>query len=77
VDHAKLPQDGRFRVKKDGREIDFRVSTVPMSYGEKVVIRILDKGNLKFNMKELGIEPEELEKFEKLKKLLPGTDIIF
>ena len=50
------PQDQRTRLKVDGRIIDFRVSTVPTDHGEKIVLRILDKQNLKIDLKELGFE---------------------
>ncbi|HEY7546749.1 MAG TPA: ATPase, T2SS/T4P/T4SS family, partial [Blastocatellia bacterium] len=67
IAEKRLPQDGRIklRVKLDGRsrEIDFRVSTLPTIFGEKVVMRLLDKENLRLDMTQLGFEPESLEKF--------------
>lgn len=65
IAEKRLPQDGRFRIKKDGRDIDFRVSVLPTVQGEKAVMRILDKGNLKLDMKDLGFEEIELERFDK------------
>lgn len=53
------PQDGRFQVTVDGREVDFRISTLPTVLGEKVVARILDRKNLTFNLDELGM-PDDL-----------------
>ena len=65
IAEKRLPQDGRFRIRSGGRDIDFRVSTLPTVYGEKIVMRILDKGNLKMNLEEFGLEAEELEKLYK------------
>jgi type IV pilus assembly protein PilB len=65
IAEKRLPQDGRFRIKSGGRDIDFRVSTLPTVYGEKIVMRILDKGNLKMELKELGYNEEELTKIYK------------
>ncbi len=65
IAERRKPQDGRFRVKVQGRPIDFRVSTCPTVYGEKVVMRILDQGNLMLNLEDLGFEPHIKEKFEK------------
>ncbi|MEZ6048376.1 MAG: ATPase, T2SS/T4P/T4SS family [Planctomycetaceae bacterium] len=53
-------QDGRMHVVVDHREVDIRVSTLPTVKGEKVVMRILDRKNLTFNLNELGIPPEQL-----------------
>jgi len=69
IAEKRLPQDGRIkiRVKLDGRsrEIDFRVSTLPTIFGEKVVLRLLDKENLRLDMTKLGFEPQSLEKFKR------------
>ncbi len=64
IAERRIPQDGRFRVKVSGRPIDFRVSTLPVVYGEKVVMRILDQGNLMLNLEDLGFEAHIKEKFE-------------
>jgi len=64
IAEKRLPQDGRFRVKYNGRAIDFRVAVCPTVHGEKVVIRILDQSNLMLNLTDLGYEPHILEKFE-------------
>ena len=68
ISEKRLPQDGRIMIKysKDGRrkELDFRVSTVPTLFGEKIVLRLLDKENLRLDMTKLGFEPESLQKFE-------------
>jgi type IV pilus assembly protein PilB len=68
ISEKRLPQDGRIMIKylKDGKkkELDFRVSTVPTLFGEKIVLRLLDKENLRLDMTKLGFEPESLTKFE-------------
>src|SRR6202008_4702072 len=69
ISEKRLPQDGRIMIKylKDGKkkELDFRVSTVPTLFGEKIVLRLLDKENLMLDMTKLGFEPESLAKFER------------
>jgi len=69
ISEKRLPQDGRIMIKyaKDGRkkELDFRVSIVPTLFGEKIVMRLLDKENLRLDMTKLGFEPESLAKFER------------
>jgi len=69
ISEKRLPQDGRIMVKmmKDGRKkaIDLRVSVLPTMYGEKIVMRLLDKENLRLDMTKLGFEPESLAKFQK------------
>ncbi len=68
ISEKRLPQDGRIMIKyrKDGKikDLDFRVSTIPTLYGEKIVMRLLDKENLRLDMTKLGFEPESLAKFE-------------
>ncbi len=61
IAEKRLPQDARMKVKYKNREIDFRVSTVPTIYGEKVVLRILDKGSLKLDLSKLGLEKREYD----------------
>ncbi len=63
IAERRVPQDGRFRIKFERREIDFRVSTLPTYYGEKVVLRILDKGALQLELDKLGFEEQPLEDF--------------
>jgi type IV pilus assembly protein PilB len=69
ISEKRLPQDGRIlmKMKHAGKrkDLDFRVSVLPTLYGEKVVLRLLDKENLMLDMTRLGFEPESLEKFEK------------
>jgi len=69
ISEKRLPQDGRIMIKylkdKKKKELDFRVSTVPTLFGEKIVLRLLDKENLRLDMTKLGFEPESLAKFER------------
>ena len=69
ISEKRLPQDGRIMIKyvKDHKkkELDFRVSTVPTLFGEKIVLRLLDKENLRLDMTKLGFEAESLAKFER------------
>ena len=62
----RLPQDGRFRVRAHNRDVDFRVSTIPTRFGEKVVLRLLDKAQLTgLTIDKLGLEENVLEKYQK------------
>jgi type IV pilus assembly protein PilB len=69
ISEKRLPQDGRIKIKvkvdSRSRELDFRVSTLPTLFGEKVVLRLLDKQNLMLDMTRLGFEPESLKKFQR------------
>ncbi len=65
ISERRLPQDGRIKlVLGKQREVDFRVSILPCLFGEKAVLRLLDKGNLKLDMTKLGFEPEPLRLFK-------------
>ncbi len=59
-----IPQDGRIRIKVRNKTIDLRVSIIPTLFGEKVVMRLLDKSSLQLDMGKLGFEPDNLEKFK-------------
>ena len=69
ISEKRLPQDGRIKIKvkvdSRSRELDFRISTLPTLFGEKVVLRLLDKENLMLDMTKLGFEPESLVKFQR------------
>jgi len=58
IAERRVPQDGRIKLKMGARLIDFRVSTLPVLFGEKVVLRILDKGNLTLDLSKFGFEPK-------------------
>jgi type IV pilus assembly protein PilB len=64
IAERRLPQDGRFRIKLAGRDVDLRVSILPTIHGEKIVMRVLDKGNLSPNLDALGMDPDDLLKFK-------------
>lgn len=65
IAERRLPQDGRIKLKLGGdREMDFRVSVLPTLFGEKVVMRLLDKSNLQLDMTKLGFEPRALKEFK-------------
>lgn len=64
IAERRLPQDGRIKLKVATKELDFRVSTLPTLFGEKVVLRILDKSNLTLDMARLGFDPQALKDFE-------------
>ncbi len=65
IAERRLPQDGRIKLRYGGREIDFRVSTLPTIFGEKAVLRILDRQSLKLDLRELGFDPWALAQFER------------
>ncbi|MDD5459520.1 MAG: ATPase, T2SS/T4P/T4SS family [Phycisphaerae bacterium] len=64
IAEKRLPQDGRFKIRVAGRQIDVRVSVIPIIYGEKVVMRILDTAAVNHNVDALGFEPQLLKKFK-------------
>ncbi len=64
IAERRLPQDGRIKLKMGkGMEMDYRVSVLPTIYGEKIVMRLLDKSNLQLDMTKLGFEPDQLKDF--------------
>ena len=64
IAERRIPQDGRAKVKVMGRQIDIRISTLPTIYGEKIVMRILDKGSVSLDINDIGFEPKIMEKFK-------------
>lgn len=73
----RLPQDGRFRVRAHNRDVDFRVSTIPTRFGEKVVLRLLDKAQLSgLTIDRLGLEENVLEKYQKAIKQPYGMIVL-
>ena len=64
IAERRLPQDGRIKLKTKGKEMDFRVSVLPTLFGEKVVLRLLDKSNLQLDMTKLGFEVKQLANFK-------------
>ncbi|HOY66146.1 MAG TPA: type IV-A pilus assembly ATPase PilB [Candidatus Ozemobacteraceae bacterium] len=63
IAEKRLPQDGRIKIKVANRMIDLRVSILPVIWGEKIVMRILDQTSLRVNLEDLGFEPETLKRF--------------
>ena len=64
ITESRIPQDGRFKVKTEGREVDFRVSSLPTTFGQKFVLRALDKGNLSIGLDKLGFSAQPAEIFK-------------
>ncbi|MDA7950744.1 MAG: Flp pilus assembly complex ATPase component TadA [Pirellulaceae bacterium] len=76
IAEKRLPQDGRIKLKVRGREVDVRVSIIPMIHGEGIVMRILDKGSMVFELGSLGMEPDVYKKFQKLIALPHGIVLV-
>ena len=66
IAEKRLPQDGRINIRVQGREIDVRVSIIPMLYGEGIVMRLLDKQRMNFNLRGVGMDDDTLKKFNHL-----------
>ena len=75
IAEKRLPQDGRIRRKMGGREVDLRVSTVPVRHGERVVMRLLEKGQV-FSLDRVGMEPDVLAVFRKIIRLPHGILLV-
>jgi type IV pilus assembly protein PilB len=65
ISESRIPQDGRIKLKANSKEIDFRVNSMPTLFGEKIVLRMLNKGNLQLDLLRLGFEARQLEVFKK------------
>ena len=76
IAEKRLPQDGRIDVKIGDQEIDIRVSTIPTSFGERVVLRLLNKSSSLLGLSELGLSPERLANFERLVKNPNGIVLV-
>ena len=76
IAERRIPQDGRISMKANGRGIDLRVATLPTVYGEKVVMRILDKGQAVLSLDELGFLPETRARFEDSYRKPYGTILV-
>lgn len=78
IAEKRRPQDGRLKIKisRDDKEMDFRVSTVPTMWGEKIVMRLLDKSNLQLDMTKLGFEEDDLKLFKDNINLPQGMVLI-
>lgn len=76
ISEKRIPQDGRTRLIIDGREIDFRISTIPSIYGEKIVLRILDRTNALMSLEKLGFSPANEQRIRSLIKRPYGMVIV-
>ncbi len=76
IAEKRLPQDGRIKLKVKGREIDVRVSVIPMIHGEGIVMRILDKGSMKLSLQGVGMDDELYGQFRKLIELPHGIVLV-
>ncbi|MDR1483928.1 MAG: Flp pilus assembly complex ATPase component TadA [Planctomycetaceae bacterium] len=76
IAERRLPQDGRIQLKFSGREIDVRVSVIPMIHGEGIVMRLLDKGAMEFSLRGLGMNTVIYEKFSDLIRLPHGIILV-
>lgn len=72
----RLPQDGRIKLHMGQRQIDFRVSTVPVAFGERIVLRILDKNNVSLGLDKIGMDSSLLSAFNKLIRLSEGIVLV-
>jgi type IV pilus assembly protein PilB len=76
IDEHRLPQDGRFRIRYNGREIDFRVGFLPCKFGEKIVLRVLDQTNLTLDLEGMGFEPQPIAAFKEALALPHGMILL-
>ncbi|MEE2826978.1 MAG: ATPase, T2SS/T4P/T4SS family [Planctomycetota bacterium] len=76
IAEKRLPQDGRIKLKVKGREVDVRVSVIPMIHGEGLVMRILDKGSMEFELRNLGMSQKTYDIFSKLIRLPHGIILV-
>ena len=76
ITERRIPQDGRFNVKSHNRDIDLRVSTLPTVYGEKIVLRLLDKSGMRLEKSSIGLTGDDLKKYQKLMTIKNGVILI-
>ncbi len=76
IAEKRLPQEGRVRIVAEGRDIDLRISSMPTLLGEKIVVRVLDKRNLKVKLEDLGFRPEALLTFQDILKSPHGLVLV-
>ena len=76
IAEKRLPQDGRIKLRVSGRDVDVRVSVIPMIHGEGIVLRILDKGSMTFELQKLGMSPRDYEIFSELIQLPHGIVLV-
>ncbi|NQT32924.1 MAG: Flp pilus assembly complex ATPase component TadA [Candidatus Omnitrophica bacterium] len=76
IAERRKPQDGRFRIRIEGRNVDFRVSVVPSSLGEKVALRVLDKAQAMIDLDRLGFQDSDVEKMKEISALPHGMILV-
>jgi general secretion pathway protein E len=76
IAEKRVPQDGRIKLKASGREVDVRVSIIPMLYGEGIVMRILDKDRMNFSLRGIGMDGDTYGRFQRLIKLPHGIVLV-
>lgn len=76
IAEKRLPQDGRMKLRVSGREVDVRVSVIPMIHGESLVLRILDKGAMTFELRKLGMEEDTYKRMSELIELPHGILLV-
>jgi len=76
IAEKRVPQDGRIKIRVNGREVDIRVSMIPMLHGEGVVMRVLDKENLNFSLRGIGMSEEVYKSFRRLIRLPHGIILV-
>lgn len=76
IAERRLPQDGRIQLRVAGREVDVRVSVIPMAHGEGIVLRLLDKTAMEFSLSKLGMEDDIYAQFQKLIRLPHGIILV-
>lgn len=76
IAEKRRPQDGRIRISEQGKDVDIRVSTLPTDFGEKAVLRILDKSGFDYNLESIGMDPEHLAQFKKAVQMPNGIVIL-
>jgi type II secretion system protein E len=76
IAEKRLPQDGRIKLRVSGREIDIRVSIIPMIHGEGLVMRVLDKGAMKFDLRAIGMEQDTYDAYRKLIEMPHGIILV-
>jgi general secretion pathway protein E/type IV pilus assembly protein PilB len=76
IAEKRLPQDGRMKLKVQGREVDVRVSVIPMIHGEGIVMRILDKGSMVFELRKLGMSEDIYKQYSELIRLPHGIVLV-
>ncbi len=76
IAEKRLPQDGRIRTKVAGKDVDIRVSTIPTIFGERVVMRILDRSSVLLGLEEIGLSGDKLARFKKLLRRSNGIILV-